>query len=432
MMRSLRARLFAAACVSTIAALAIAAIAIGGVLREAVTRGFMARLEGSLLAIAAGLERDETSGALSLETEPPDPRFGVPLSGWYWQVAETDGTVRFASPSLWNATLGEAAGPRGEALLRERRQLSVPGGGGAVEITVAAPLAELEEEVSTARRPVLLSVALLGVALLLAAWVQLSFGLRPLMALRQDIAAIRAGRISALPAARFTEAAPLVEDLNALLAHDAAMVERARRNAGDLAHGLKTPLAAILNAAEEPGRDPDGVIAAAARRMEAQLRHHLQRARIAGAVGVPGACTPVAPVLEDLAFMLRRAHARPSLEITLTTDAPDFAGARQDLEEMAGNLMDNACKWARGRVHVEARAAPGGLLVAVADDGPGMPAADRAAALMRGGRLDESQPGQGFGLAIVAETAALYGGRLELADAAPGLLAKLYLPALQP
>jgi len=430
MIRSLRARLLAASLASFVLALGAAAFAIGRVLDTAVTDGFRARLEGNLIAIAAGLDRDEVTAQLTLAVPPADPKFAVPLSGWYWQVAEEDGTVRLASPSLWNTTLDHAVAPDGGALMRVARRFGVPGGGGAVEVAVAAPVSALEAELAAARRPVLMVVALLGFALLAAATVQVTVGLRPLAALRRDIAAIRTGRIARLPPARFSEVAPLTEDLNALLAHHEAMVERARRNAGDLAHGLKTPLAAILNAAAEPGRDPDGMIAQAARRMERQLRHHLQRARIAGVAGLPGARCPVAPVLDDLAFMLERAHAGRAVRITVSAKgAPDFAGARGDLEEMAGNLMDNACKWARGRVQVTADGAVGRLRIRIADDGPGMPEQARVSALRHGTRLDESVPGQGFGLAIVVETAAIFGGSLTLGDGGPGLVATLDLPA---
>ncbi len=339
--------------------------------------------------------------------------------------------MALASVSLWNASLGETGpGPDGGELVRVSRAFTPPGAGGAVTVIVAAPAEALADEVAAQTRPALLAVALLGLALALAAIVLVSVGLRPLGGLREAVADIRAGKTRKLPAIRIAEIAPLVDDLNALLAHSAASEERARRNAGDLAHGLKTPLAVIVNAAQQDGRDPDGVIAGAADRIERQLRHHLQRARIAGAAGVPGARCAVGPVLDDLVFMMRRVYAERALDIAIDmADAPIFAGARQDLEEMAGNLLDNACKWARRQVRVAVATTGGELRLTVQDDGPGMPPESRALALTRGGRLDESKPGHGFGLAIVVETAALYGGRLELDDAAPGLRATLILPA---
>ncbi len=431
MIFSLRARLIAVSLLTIAAALGIAGFSIADILRASATATFTARLDVTLTSISAALSRDETTGALTLDASPGDPRFDRPLSGWYWQVTGDDGRVALASASLWNAALNETGpGPDGGDLVRVRSTFTPPGAGGAVTVVVAAPATALADEVVAQTRPALYAVSLLGLALALAAIVLVTVGLRPLGGLREAVAGVRAGKARKLPAIRIAEIAPLVDDLNALLAHSAASEERARRNAGDLAHGLKTPLAVIVNAARDEGRDPDGVIADAAARIERQLRHHLQRARIAGAAGVPGARCAVGPVLDDLVFMMHRVYAGRALD--LAADAQDnlvFAGARQDLEEMAGNLLDNACKWAHKNVRVIVAIDGGQLRLTVQDDGPGMPPESRALALTRGGRLDESKPGHGFGLAIVAETAALYGGRLELDDAAPGLRATLILPA---
>jgi signal transduction histidine kinase len=430
MIRSLRARLLLLAAATILVALAAAWFAIARVVEGAVARGFEARLEASLGTLAATLDREEETGALRLSALPPDPRFEQALSGWYWQVADAEGTVRLGSASLWNDAIEERTAGGG-FVIRQRR-LTIPGGGEPVTLTLAAPEAALADELAAVRRPVLVVVLVLGLALTAASIVQLTIGLRPLAALRRDIAAIRAGRAARLPAPRFAEVAALTEDANALLAQNEAMVERGRRLAGDLAHGLKTPLAALRNLAAEPGRDPDGEIAGAVARMEALLQRHLQRARVAGGAGLPGLRCPVGPVLEDLLFLMRRAHAARELDLRAeAAAAPDFAGRREDLEEMAGNLLDNACKWAMTRVVVTAWAEAGRLLIRVCDDGPGLPEADRLAAVQHGVRLDETKPGQGFGLAIVAETAALCGGRLHLRNGGPGLIAELELPAAQ-
>jgi signal transduction histidine kinase len=429
-MRSLRARLFLASAAAIAVGLLSAGIAISLIVGATVTRAFDNRLEAALATVAAGLSREEESGALRIEDLPLDSRFEQPLSGWYWQVDEAGAPARVASGSLWNATLGEGIGPGGEALRIRRRWLTVPGGGAPVTALVAAPAEALEEELAEVRRPVVLVILLLGLVLGLVVWVQIGFGLRPLRALRADVVAMREGRLARLPKARFAEAATLTAELNALLDYQATTAERAARQAGDLAHQLKTPLAAIVNAAAEPGRDPDGVIAAAAERMQAQLQFHLQRARIVGGAGLRGRSCPVGPVLEDLVFLMERAYRERKLEIVFgLAGTPEFAGHREDLELIAGNLLDNACKWAQRRVVVTAGEAAGRLRLEVSDDGPGMPEEQRAAVLVHGVRLDECVPGQGFGLAIVAETAALYGGRLILADNAPGLSARLDLPA---
>lgn len=429
MIRSLRARLFAASATAIATGLLAAGLVLSTIVGATVTRAFDERLDAALAAVAASLWRDEEAGTLRLEEPALDPRFEQPLSGWYWQVDEPGAPARLVSGSLWNAMLGEAVGPAGEPLRLRHRRLTVPGGGEAVTVLVAAPASALEEELNAVHRQVGLVILLLGLALALVVWVQIGFGLRPLRALRADVAAVRAGRIARLPEARFAEVATLTAELNALLDYQASAAERMMRHAGDLAHQLKTPLAAIANAAAEPGRDPDGVIAAAVGRMEAHLRFHLQRARILGGAGLPGLRCPVRPVLEDLVFLMRRAYAARALDIALEADgAPDFAGHREDLELMAGNLLDNACKWARRRVVVAAREYGERLRIEVADDGPGMPEKRRAVALQHGVRFDERVPGQGFGLAIASETAALYGGRLSLIDNRPGLLASVELP----
>ncbi|MBT7666592.1 MAG: sensor histidine kinase, partial [Rhodospirillaceae bacterium] len=233
-----------------------------------------------------------------------------------------------------------------------------------------------------------------------------------------------------------TEIQPLADEIDTLLGHQAAVISRARSHAGDLAHALKTPLAVLGNEAAEV----EGELAAHVRRqvveMRRQVDRHLSRARTAAAAGVLGARCEVAPVVAELARVLSRLHQAHGdggdggVQITVdgATDLA-FAGEREDLQEMLGNLMDNACQWARGLVRVNISSQAGTLVIAVDDDGPGLPPERRAEMLARGGRLDESKPGSGLGLAIVADMAGLYQGKLDLAASdLGGLSARLTLP----
>ncbi|MBU8545663.1 MULTISPECIES: sensor histidine kinase [Roseomonadaceae] len=423
MRRSLRARLAVLGAVAILAALLGAGFAIDRLLTRAVERGFRQQMDTALLALMARVEVEDASGRVTLEAPPAEPRFEQPLSGWYWQVT-SGAEILLRSRSLFDQEILGEQGPAGEALLTLRQDFTSPGSPELLTATVAVPLAEIAAARGELVRPLVLSLAALGLALLLASLVQIGVGLAPLGRLRRDLDAVRRGQRARMPEAPHAEVAPLVASMNALLTHKEAMLDRARRHAGDLAHALQTPLAALRNAAEG-----DAQVTALVARMEAQIRRHLSRARTAATAGLPGARCAVAPVLEDLALVLRAAHRDRAVTLEIAAEgAPDFAGDRGDLEEMAGNLMDNACKWARGRVQVSARAEAGRLLIRIADDGPGMAPEARAAALARGRRLDEAVPGHGLGLAIVAETADLYGGALELEGEGPGLVALLRLP----
>jgi signal transduction histidine kinase len=223
----------------------------------------------------------------------------------------------------------------------------------------------------------------------------------------------------------------LADELNALLAHDAAVVERARTHVGNLAHALKTPLAVLSNEAATAEGPLAQQVARQTGMMRRQVDHYLARARAAATGGLLGARTPVAPVLEDLKRTLERIHLDRRIAIELACDpAAAFRGEREDLEEMLGNLMDNGCKWARSTVAVKAAPQGGRLAIEVEDDGLGLTAEEREQAFERGRRLDEDVPGSGLGLSIVRDIAELYGGSVALGEAARGgLKVTLDLPA---
>jgi len=263
-------------------------------------------------------------------------------------------------------------------------------------------------------------------------------GLQPLRKLKESLARIRDGSAQKLEGRFPAEIAPLADELNSLIAHSAEVVGRARTHVSNLAHFLKTPLSVLASEAEAAQNEPQAApLAEQVKRqvgtMRRQVDHYLARARAAGSVNVLGNRTDIAPVLSDLARVLTRIHADRA--ITIETDCPPglyFRGERQDLEEMAGNLIDNACKWAHARVRVRAEAQGPLLVLTVEDDGAGLTEEERNKVGARGERLDESVPGSGLGLAIVRDISKLYGGSFALESSElGGLKTRLSLPLIR-
>jgi signal transduction histidine kinase len=276
--------------------------------------------------------------------------------------------------------------------------------------------------------------------LLLTTIFQVRFGLAPLKRISESIADIRSGRAERLEGEFPVEIAPLARETNALIDANREIVERARTHVGNLAHAIKTPLSVIVNEASAHGADPfASKVLEQADVMRDQVAHHLERARIAARVTIVGTVTEVAPAIEALRRTMEKIHRDRDITITTKADpVAKFRGERQDLEEMAGNLVDNACKWAATQVLIEVKVEPPPepragprLRIIVDDDGRGLSAAERAQVSRRGQRLDESKPGSGLGLSIVVDLAALYGGSLVLGDAPiGGLRAELVLPGV--
>jgi signal transduction histidine kinase len=283
-------------------------------------------------------------------------------------------------------------------------------------------------------RPTSAVMVLIGVTLMAAgAWWVLR-GLQPVVELRRRLGELREGRATQLEGEYPTELQPLVDDLNALLEHREKVVRRALAKAGDLAHGLKTPLALLAQEAEKAQAAGQEELAAAigqqVEKMRRQVDYHLAQARAAAAGATLGARSELAPIGEGLARTLRRLYADRQIEIELALP-PGLAVKvqREDLEEMLGNLLDNACKWSKSRIRLVAESAGDRVVVVVADDGPGLAEEDREKVLQRGVRADEAAPGTGLGLAIVRDLAELYGGRIELSQShLGGLAARLELP----
>ena len=444
---SLRFRLLAGAAVWIALALLVAGVVLSGLFQDHVRQRFETELANHLEQLAALLDVG-ADGAPTLRQPLSDPRFRRPLSGLYWQI-EAPG-VPLRSRSLWDEELAlppddiadgalhrhVVPGPSGRRLIALERSISFPGGPAPYRIAVAADEDEVLAASAAFDRVLWLSLGTLAAVLIVAAVFQVQVGLRPLVRLRAALADVRSGRKKRVDVAVPGEVTPLVSDLNGLLEHSEEVVGRARLQAGNLAHALKTNLAVLANEAQS--LDPTNVRevgAAMARSMDLMRRHidhHMARARAAASSGVPGVSTSVLDCAAALGRVMETLNAASDIRVVVRVPAEHrFAGDREDLDEMLGNLMENACKWARRQVLVASREEPDGTLtITVDDDGPGLPAERREAVLAPGVRLDESMPGTGLGLAVVRDVARLYGGDVRLTTAPlGGLRSALSLPS---
>lgn len=406
-------------------------------------RGVDADLTDRLDDLAAGLEIS-ADGAIAMARPPDVPRYERQLSGQYWQV-EAEGQPPIRSRSLWDGRLPEPAadaelgeislreikGPRSERLRLAQRTLQFPSPEALVTFSVAADLAPALAAARQFSQILGISLAVLGFGLISALVLQVRVGLQPLQGIKAALAAIRAGKIQRLSDDVPTEIAPLARELNALLDHHGSLIDRARAQAGDLAHALKTPLAVLRNELENE-QSPDRKVALEQIEvMSDVVQHHLARAQAIGGVRLLGVRADAAHAIEALARTLPRMSDRDiEVEVHLAAKPLWFAGEAQDLSELLGNLLDNACKWASAKVRIAARRSKDRLKVEIGDDGPGIAADQRAVALQRGGRLDDHKPGSGLGLTIATDLAKLYGGTLTLGQSPlGGLEVELDLPA---
>ncbi len=406
-------------------------------------RGVDADLVDRLDDLAAGLETT-ADGSFAMARAPDLPKYERQLSGQYWQV-EANGQPPIRSRSLWDARLPEASpntelgsislrmikGPRSERLRLAQRSLQFQDPAVRVTFSVAADLAPALAAARQFSRILGVSLAVLGIGLVSALVLQVRVGLRPLEEIKSALAAIRAGTVTRLSDDAPTEIAPLAHELNALLDHHGSLIDRARGHAGDLAHALKTPLAVLRNEMENEAMPDRKLSLEQIDAMTDAVQHHLARAQAVGGARLLGVRADAAHAIEALARTLPRMSDRDiEVEVALSAKPLWFAGEAQDLSELLGNLLDNACKWAAGKVRIAAARANDRLKVEIGDDGPGIAADQRAKALQRGGRLDERKPGSGLGLTIALDLATLYGGSLTLGQSAlGGLKIELDLPA---
>ena len=439
--RSLTLRLLALYAAILAASLALFAWQLSRLFEHHVERRIHAELENHMLQLIPRFYK-RPDGRFGLRGPLSDPRFTRPYSGFYWQVDDAKGKVLARSRSLWDTALQLSParlsreglqeyvikGPRKADLFALVRGVWLDAGDGERRyiFTLAVDHGEISTAVDEFRHDLYLALALLAGVLLLGVAGQIWLGLKPLRALRGQIARIRAGESRTLPDEEaLREIRPLTAELNALLAENRKEAGRARARAADLAHGMKTPLAILaaqvreLEARGVP--DTAGIIHQQVRALSTHVDHELARAKIRGK-GRIAASIPLRANVEAIIQAL--AAMRAENPVTWHVDIPRDMRApmeRGDFLEMAGNLLENAAKWARAHIRIAARRSAEGILVLVVeDDGPGVPQDKRAHILSRGARLDEGTPGSGLGLAIVSDIVRSWGLGLRLYRAALG------------
>ena len=383
-------------------------------------------------------------GSVGLHREPTDPRFHRPNSGWYWEILGEDRPL-LKSASLEDRQLDLSGvvpdenhgvqivnGPYGEKLRAHVIHVAYAEDPGSLTFVATAPQFQITDDVQDFATHVVVSFLVLAVGLSVAVVVQVRVALRPLKAIRQEISDIKSGTTERLSQDFPADVQPLVDELNFLLDHNEMLLKRARNQLGDLAHAVKNPLTVIRNEARDMDSKQGQLILEQTHIMASNIDHYLSRARIYGKKDAIGYRTSVRSVLDDIAYAVGHIHKNRDIDIRLLCVGDKwFRGESQDLEEMAGNLLDNACKWAGQRVEVSCESDGDRLELSIEDDGPGIPDDEREDVMRRGRKLDEAQPGHGHGLGIVRDIARLYGGALELgrSESLGGLRATLVLPS---
>ncbi|RKE79352.1 signal transduction histidine kinase [Rhizobium sp. AG855] len=400
-----------------------------GVVREQIDQRLDTQIEG----LRGNLFVD-ADGKLALRTSLDGPPFDRTGAGWYWQVS--NGQMRIASRSLagqtidspprpldWRHVLSGAPQPtdhmpfQGEELYL--RVASADIDGKTVEISVTAPQSALTAPARRALLWLIPVMTLLGTVLVAGTLLQVRFGIRPLRQLTSSISDITAGNLQRLPEIEVEELKPVTQEINRLVDQNLKRLADTRLHFANLAHGLKTPVTS-LSLALHPGNDPDGEMRNLVDRIDRRIRHHLARARKTAAGGT-GLRTAIKPRIDDLLLVMTRIYSDRGIAVHCDMDPEiSVSCAEEDVDEILGNLIDNAFKWATGLITISARTEGSTLAIVVEDDGPGIAAATISDAFLPGKRLDETVPGDGFGLAIAGELTQLYGGSIHLSKAASG------------
>ncbi|NUT00360.1 MAG: histidine kinase [Sphingomonas sp.] len=381
-------------------------------------------------------------GEVRFTRPPADQRFVEPYSGVYFQVSG-EGADTFPSRSLWdrrlrvqdrhndiNVHVYDSNEFDGEPLRITERDITLPGSKVRWRFQVAQSRETIDTQIRDLRATLFWSFLALGIGLLMLAALQTVYGLWPLRRVRQDVVAIRSGTKTRITEAFPNEVQPLTEEINQLLAHNEEQAEEARRHAGNLAHALKTPLTVITNAATANAPDLAETVCREATVMRRQVDHHLARARAIGRRASAHARASVWESVDAVQRAVDRLYESVTVDIAGDKQA-QVRVERQDLDEMIGNLVENAAKYGGGRVFVTVEPKDQLIDIIVEDDGKGIPQQQREAIFQRGARLDTDKPGTGLGLAIVRDVAEIYGGRITLEESEDlgGLLARLSLPA---
>ena len=444
---SLTRRMIGVAAVWIAALLLFGGFALDRILTKSIVDNFdqqlVLQLNKSLIA-AAEIGPD---GEVRLNRPPPDQRFIEPYSGLYFQISGS-GTDTFASRSLWDRRLrvGDAHGDvephlydsyefstadHFEPLRVAERDAILPGSSVRWRFQLAQSRETIDNQIRQLQKTLIRSFTALGAGLLVLAALQTIFGLWPLRRVRREVIAIRSGAKTRVGHDFPAEVRPLTEEINQLLAHSEEQAEEARRHAGNLAHALKTPLTVITNAATARSPDLANTVCREALAMRRQVDHHLARARALGRRATAQARTRVWDSLDAVQRAVDRLYEHVTVDIAGDRKA-EVRVERQDLDELLGNLVENAAKYGGSRVFVTVERKDGEVDILVEDDGPGIPPEKHGKLFSRGARLDTTgKPGTGLGLAIVRDVAEIYGGRvtLEESDDLGGLLARLTLPA---
>jgi signal transduction histidine kinase len=408
---------------------------ISALYRQASERGFDSLLSAHLFNLIGSVGVSE-SGALTGSPNLGDLRFSEPNSGWYFSVEPVSGglngevrsssmTRQVPSPPVADVPFNTQfqrsyliEGLAGEDLTVVESEFVLDSENRIARFRVMGNRTELEQEIATFEGRLYLYLSIFGLGMIAINAMAILLGLRPLNQVRNALAMVREGQAQRLDGRFPAEIEPLANETNALIENNRRIVERSRTQVGNLAHSLKTPLAVLTNEGRTIGGPKGTLIADQAAAMREQVDHYLKRARVAAQRDSVVYRTPVAPLLERLVRVIEKL-GRMKVSLSLPEDEIVFAGEREDLEEIAGNLLENAMKWARGRVAVtvaqpSAGSGGGRFSIVIEDDGPGIPEDRAREALKRGNRLDETKPGTGLGLAIVSELVNEYGGNLRL------------------
>lgn len=447
---SLAVRVIALSSLWVVAAFLVVAGLISNLYASTAQRGFEGVVRAQLFNLINAVTVDE-GGRLRGVPDLGDLSYSQPLSGWYWEVipASENTSGRLASFSLGPARIEapasemvpfdiqyrrdyRAEGLDGERVYVEEAEVVLDGDNHAARFRVMGNASVVDDDVSGFNRRLALYLGLFGLGSIVVNAGAILFGLHPLVAVRRSLADVRAGASERLTGEFPAEIRPLATEMNALIDSNRRIVERARTQVGNLAHSLKTPIAVLLNEADSIGGEKGRLVAEQCEGMRHQVQRYLDRARVAALEGVATARTPVVPVIERLVRVIGRLDPDRRIELrgAETGGGLVFAGERQDLEELAGNLLENAAKYGRSRIRVTLGSVDAGrFALAVEDDGPGLGDTEIAQALKRGARLDEATAGSGLGLSIVSDTVLQYRGDFRLGRAEiGGLRAEVILP----
>jgi signal transduction histidine kinase len=446
-LRSLSFRVITLSTLWTIISFIAIATIISTLYGEARLKSFQQLLSAHLFSVIASVSVND--GTLAGRPDPGEVRYSSPLSGWYWSVEPAadnlKGSLRSVSlgernidsPSTLNVPFDTSfqrryaeQGPNGQQLSVVETEVVLDAENRVARFRVMGNLSEVEGEIAEFRYTIYFYLGIFGIGGTLINAAVILFGLRPLDRVRRSLADIREGKVTRLDEDLPNEIAPLAREMNALVDNNRRIMDRSRTQVGNLAHSLKTPLSVLVNESRTIGGAEGRIIAEQSAAMQVQVQHYLQRARVAAQRDSVVFRAPVTPILDRLVRVTVKLNPGMDVQFNNYMDDAIFAGEQEDLEEIVGNLMENAGKWGRRIIRLTLARVESGFEISVEDDGPGLAADQIQDALARGRRLDETKPGTGLGLSIVNDTVREYGGtlRLERSSALGGLNARLILP----